>query len=87
MVLQSLRRLLLVRVVLIVLAVVLIVHLLGVLRGLALGTLAVDVVGALGLAELVDLTASEAGDELLGELVGDWLAYERSKVRSGHRYN
>ena len=67
-------RLLLLRVVLVVATVVLIVELLGVLPGLTLGLLTVDVVGALGLGETVDFTASEAGEELLGELVGDGLA-------------
>lgn len=62
------------RVELVVVAVLLVVELLGVLASVTLRFLAVDVVGALGLAELVDLTASEAGDELLGEGVGDWLA-------------
>lgn len=52
----------------------LVVELLGVLLGLVLGLLSVDVVKTLGLAELVDLSASERGDELLGELVVDRLA-------------
>ena len=68
-------RLLLLGVVLVVLAVVLVVELLGVLAGLALGLLAVDEVGALGLVKTVDLTASEAGEELLCEAVGNGLAY------------
>ena len=67
--------LLLVRVVLVVLAVVLVVQLLGVLAGLALGLLAVNVVGTLGLGKAVDLTASEAGEEFLCEAVRDGLAY------------
>lgn len=67
-------RLLLLRVVLVVAAVVLVVELLGVLPGLTLGLLAVDEVGTLSLGEAVDFTASEAGEELLGELVGDGLA-------------
>ena len=67
-------RLLLLGVVLVVLAVVLIVELLGVLAGLALGLLAVDEVGALGLGKAVDLTTSEAGEELLCEAVRHGLA-------------
>ena len=66
--------LLLLRVVLVVLAVVLVVHRLGTVLGLTLGLLAVDVVGALGLAELVNLTTGETGDQLLGELVVNCLA-------------
>lgn len=67
-------RALLVRVVLVVLAVVLVVQVLGLLASLALSPLAVDVVGALGLGETVDLAAGEASEELLGELVVDRLA-------------
>lgn len=68
-------RFLLVGVVLVVLAVVLVVELLDVLPGLALGLLTVDEVGTLGLGETVNLTASEAGEELLGEAVRDGLAW------------
>ena len=67
-------RLLLLGVVLIELAVVLVVELLGLLAGVVLGLLAVDEVGALGLGETVDLAAGEAGEELLGEGVGNGLA-------------
>jgi len=66
--------LLLVGVVLVVLAVVLVVELLSVLASLTLGLLAVDEVGALGLGETVDLTTSEAGEELLREAVRYGLA-------------
>jgi hypothetical protein len=66
--------LLLVGVVLVLVAVVLVVELLGVAPGVTLGLLAVDVVCALRLSETVDLTASEAGEELLGEAVGNSLA-------------
>ena len=59
---------------LVITTVLLVVELLGVLTSPALRFLAVDVVGTLGLAELVDLTTGETGDELLGEGVGDWLA-------------
>lgn len=69
-------RLLLVGVVLVLAAVVLVVELLGVASGVTLGLLAVDVVGAFGLSETVDLTASKASKELLGESVRDSLAWE-----------
>ena len=75
--LETLRPAVLVGVVLVsavVVNVLLVVHLLGVLLGLALGLLAVDEVGALGLSETVDLTAGEAGEELLCEAVGNGLA-------------
>ena len=62
-------------VVLVILTVVLVVELLRSLLGLMLGLLTVEVVLALGLGESVDLNTSEASDELLGELVRDWLAY------------
>jgi hypothetical protein len=52
----------------------LLVEVLSVLLGLVLGLLSVDVVKTLGLAELVNLSAGEGGDELLGELVVDGLA-------------
>jgi hypothetical protein len=51
-----------------------IVESLSVLLGLVLGLLSVDVVKTLGLTELVDLSAGERGNELLGELVVDRLA-------------
>jgi hypothetical protein len=76
LVLELAVRLLLVGVVLVVVTVVLVVEVLGVAAGIALGALAVDEVGALGLGELVDLGGGEAGEELLGELVGDGLACE-----------
>ena len=66
--------LLLLGVVLVVLAIVLVVELLGVLAGLALGLLAVDEVGTLGLGKAVDLTTGETGEELLCEAVRDGLA-------------
>lgn len=67
-------RLLLVGIVLVLVAVVLVVELLGVLSGIALGTLTVNVVGALGLAELVNLASGESSQKLFGELVGHGLA-------------
>jgi hypothetical protein len=54
--------------------VTLLVHVMGVLLGVALGLLAVHPVHTLGLGELVDLTADEADEELLGESVVDFLA-------------
>jgi hypothetical protein len=51
-----------------------IVESLSVLLGLVLGLLSVDVVKTLGLTELVDLSAGERSNELLGELVVDRLA-------------
>lgn len=69
--------LLLLRVVLVVATVVLVVELLGVLPSLTLGLLAVDEVGALGLGKAVDLAASETGEELLCESVGNGLAYQK----------
>lgn len=68
-------RRLLVRVVLVLTTVVLVVKLLGVAPGVTLGLLAVNVVGALGLGETVDLTASEASKNLLGKSVRDSLAW------------
>lgn len=65
--------LLLVWVVLVLATVVLVVELLGALLGLVLGLLAVEEVLALGLGESVDLGTGEAGEELLGESVGDGL--------------
>lgn len=52
----------------------LVVHVLGVLLGLVLGLLAVDVVHALGLSELVNFSAGKSSEKLLGELVRDRLA-------------
>lgn len=72
---------LLVWVVLVILSVVLVVHLLCVLLGLVLGSLTVDEVLALGLGETVDLCTGETGEKLLGELVGDWLAFPIDEYR------
>jgi len=72
--LEVLGSILLVRIVLVVLAVVLVVELLRLLASLTLGLLAVNVVGALGLSQTVDLAACETGNQLLGELVLDGLA-------------
>ena len=55
-------------------AYLLVVETLGVLLGLVLGLLFVDIVKALGLDELVDLSTGEGSNELLGELVVDRLA-------------
>jgi hypothetical protein len=61
--------------------VVFVVHALSVLLCLALGLLLVEPVLALGLSELVDFGACEAGEQLLGELVGDWLAWRGVRMR------
>jgi hypothetical protein len=63
------------RSVLVVLGVLLVVKVLGLLLGMALRLLAVDVVEALGLNQLVDLGAGEPGDDLLGKAVLDGLAW------------
>lgn len=55
--------------------VTLLVHVLGVLLGVVLGLLTVNPVHTLALDELVDLAADDAGEELLGEGVADFLAY------------
>ena len=65
------------RVVLVLTTVVLVVEVLGVVASLALSLLTVDVVGTLGLGETVDLSTCEASEELLGELVLDWLAWHK----------
>jgi hypothetical protein len=55
--------------------IVRVVKLLAAVPRLALRPLTIDVVGAPGLGQLVDLSTGETGEKLLGELVGDWLAY------------
>jgi hypothetical protein len=80
-VLEVLRATVLVGVVLVgtlVVDVVLIVHLLSILLGLTLGLLLVKPVLTLGLGELVNLSACEASEEFLRELVGYGLAWEVS---------
>lgn len=62
------------RVILVLATVVRVVELLRLLLRLVLGSLAVKEVLALGLGELVDLSTGEARNELLGELVRDWLS-------------
>ena len=52
----------------------LVVETLSILSSVVLGLLLVDVVEALGLNQLVDLSTGKAGNELLGELVVDRLA-------------
>ena len=74
-------RVLLVRVVVLLVTVVLVVELAGLLLGLALGLLAVDEVGTLGLGETVDFTTSESGDGLFGEAVVDFLACENDRQK------
>lgn len=58
--------------------IVLIVHALNVALGVVLGLLTVDKVHSLGLGELVDLSTGDTDEELLGELVGDWLSWKVS---------
>lgn len=53
----------------------LVVHVLNVLLGVVLGLLAVDEVHAFGLSQLVNLSTGDTDEQLLGELMGDWLAY------------
>lgn len=55
--------------------VVLVVHGLSIALGVALGLLTVDEVHSLGLSELVDFSTGDTDEELLGELVGNWLAW------------
>lgn len=62
----------------VVAAIVLVVQLLALLLRLVLRPLAVVLVHALGLGELVDLGTSKASEELLCKLVADWLACDRS---------
>lgn len=76
--LEVLRWSLLVGVVLVLATVVLVVQLLSAALGLVLSLLAVVEVFALGLGESVDLSTGEASEELFGELVGDWLAWNDS---------
>jgi hypothetical protein len=52
----------------------LVVQVLNILLGVVLSLLAVNEVQALGLGELVDLSTGNTNKELLGELMGDWLA-------------
>ena len=63
-----------------VLDVVLVVHVLDVLPGVVLGLLTIDEVHSLGLGELVDFSTCETDEELLGELVGNWLACENTRI-------
>lgn len=63
-----------IRVVLVHVTVVAVVELLGVLLGVVLGLLSVDVVETLGLDELVGLGTGKGSEGLLGEAVLDGLA-------------
>ena len=58
-----------------VLDVVLVVHVAGALLGVALGSLLVVEVHAFGLGELINFTADETSEQLLGESVVDSLAW------------
>ena len=57
----------------------LVVQMLNVLFRMALRLLAVNIIQALRLDKLVDLGAREADEELLGELVGNGLAYSQPR--------
>lgn len=61
----------------------LVVETLGVLLSLVLGLLLIDIVEALGLNQLVDLSTSKAGKELLSELVVDRLALPALSLLKG----
>ena len=54
--------------------IVFIIHVLSVLLGMVLGPLLVDPVHTLTFRQLVNLSTSKTNKELLGELMGDWLA-------------
>ncbi len=54
--------------------IVLVIHMFDILPRMMLCLLLVNVIQALGLEELVDLSASEADEEFLGELVGNGLS-------------
>lgn len=60
--------------------VVLLVHVVSVLLGVLAGLDLVNFVHALGLGELVDLSANNGGKGLLGESVADGLAYRSGVV-------
>lgn len=88
-VLELLRRPILIRVVLIrtlSALVMLIVHVLGALLGVVLGAHGVVFVHALGLSELVDFGAGETGEELFSELVGDRFAWRGRSVSCTRRW-
>lgn len=67
--------------------VVLVIEIVSVLLGMALGLDLVELIETLGLEELVDFGASEAGESLLGESVGDRLAWIWILVRNKKRKN
>ena len=52
-----------------------IIHLFGVLLGMTLGLLPIDVICALCLGQLVNLGTSEASEKLFGKSVADRLAF------------
>lgn len=65
----------------VVVAIMLVVQLLCVLLGLVLGLFAIDPIGSLGLGEAIDFGAGEASKKLLGECVGDGLAWGNVRRR------
>jgi len=73
--LELLRRTVLVGVVPVGVTVVLVVHVLGVLLGVLPGLMFVPLVHALGLGELVDLTADEASEKFLSKGVVNRLPF------------
>ena len=64
------------RVILILSTVVLVIKVFSILLSMVLSLLAVDEIHSLCLGQLVYLCACEADEELLGELVGDWLSWD-----------
>ncbi len=60
--------------------IVLVVHVLDLLLGVVLGLLTVDPVHALGLSQLVNLSTGKTDEHLLGELVGNRLAWDVVRI-------
>ncbi len=63
------------RVVAILVAVVLIIQVLGLLLGMAFGSLTVDIAETLGLDQLVDLGANGSSEQFLGHAVLDGISF------------
>jgi hypothetical protein len=78
--LDLLRRSVLIWVVLVVSTIMVIIESLWLLLCLVLGSLAVVLVHTLGLGEFVDLSTGETSKKLLGELVTDRLAWESCEL-------
>ncbi len=60
--------------------IVLIIHVLNIFLGVVLSLLTVDEIHSLGLGEFVDLRTGNTDEELLGELVRNWLSYTSIRV-------